>query len=220
MNALDLLDPPALALVIGGSLAVGGLHGTWRDVVDGWRALGPVFAPSRRFDADTARAEIARLERIARRDGVLALEREEIRDPALRRAVDAIVDNHGIETIDALLDEEADARARRRTGPQRYWSAVAEAAPAIGMIGTIIGMARMFAGMDDLARIGPAMGLALMATLYGAIMANLVAAPIAAKLCRLAEREEEARDRAETAIRRLAAEDLPVIAQNRRRMSA
>ena len=86
---------------------------------------------------------------------------------------------------------------------------MAEAAPAMGMIGTLIGLARMFATMGDPARIGGAMAVALLATLYGAVLANLVAAPIAARLRALARTEAFERTRLEAPFTALAAREAP-----------
>jgi chemotaxis protein MotA len=69
------------------------------------------------------------------------------------------------------------------------WLSVADAAPALGMAGTIIGLVGMFAAMDDPAKLGPSMALALLTTLYGVVIANIVAAPVAARLADLSERE-------------------------------
>jgi chemotaxis protein MotA len=71
----------------------------------------------------------------------------------------------------------------------KFWLSIADAAPALGMAGTIIGLVGMFSAMDDPARIGPSMALALLTTLYGVVIANFVAAPIAARLVDLSERE-------------------------------
>ena len=77
---------------------------------------------------------------------------------------------------------EVTARAARHAGAHAFWNAVADAAPGMGMIGTVAGLVQMFASMDDPARIGPGMALALLTTLYGVVLANVLAGPIAARL--------------------------------------
>lgn len=200
-------DPVALALVAFGSLLVAGAGLTRADWAAMWRG-----ARGRRFDAAAMRAEIARLERIVLRSGILAIEHEPVSDSTIGKAIDAIVDGADAAEVERLL---ADLRADRRptlAAGARYWSAVADLAPAMGMIGTVIGLIGMFAHMDDVSKIGPSMALALLTTLYGAVLANLVAAPIAARLSRRAELEEEARARTEPLVLRL----IPVAPAKRR----
>ena len=71
-------------------------------------------------------------------------------------------------------------RAQRHAAVHRVWLSIADAAPALGMAGTVIGLIGMFAAMDDPAALGPAMALALLTTFYGVVIANMIAAPIAA----------------------------------------
>ncbi|KAK0330627.1 hypothetical protein LTR94_032128, partial [Friedmanniomyces endolithicus] len=91
-------------------------------------------------------------------------------------------------------------RVERHVAIADIWAGAAEAAPAMGMVGTLIGLAAMFATMNDPQRIGSAMAIALLATLYGALLANLIAQPIATRL-RTAARTE-ALERLETRVRR------------------
>ena len=80
-------------------------------------------------------------------------------------------------------------RAQRHGAAHRVWLSVADAAPALGMAGTILGLIGMFAAMDDPAALGPSMALALLTTFYGVVIANIIAAPIAARLADLSDRE-------------------------------
>ena len=186
-------DPIALLLVAGGSFAVAAVRGTGADFAAAMRAAGALFRGSG-FDAVTARAQLATLDRVSRRHGTAALGDERVDDPALRRMVVAIAGNAGPEEVSAMFDADLAARARRDAANQDFWIAVAEAAPAMGMIGTLVGLVRMFAAIDDPSRIGAAMAIALLTTLYGALIANIVAAPIAGRLARLSQREAEARE--------------------------
>ncbi|WP_233281532.1 MotA/TolQ/ExbB proton channel family protein [Sphingomonas changnyeongensis] len=105
-------------------------------------------------------------------------------------------------------DRQAARRARHRIAIG-WWLAAAEAAPAMGMIGTLFGLVALFRRMDDPAAIGPAMAVALLATLYGALIANLVAAPLAARLARLSEAEAAGRAQLVAPLRAFAARELP-----------
>jgi chemotaxis protein MotA len=197
------VDPAALALVGGGTVVAVVLRTPGRDLMRGIAALRVLFR--RRFDADPLVAQIAALGRIARRHGVIALDRTVIDDPDLADAVAAIVDGAGPDDVAALLQHRRLSRAERHRGAIDMWSGAAEAAPALGMIGTLIGLVVMFTAMRDPATIGGAMAVALLATLYGALIANLVAMPIAVRLRRQARLEMQERARIEEPLVAIAA---------------
>lgn len=197
------IDPAALALVGGGTIAAVVLRTPGRDLVRGVAALRVLVR--RPFDADPLVAQAAALARIARRHGVIALDRSVIDDPDMAEAVAAIVDGAGAADVAALLQHRRLARAERHRGAIDMWNGAAEAAPALGMIGTLIGLVVMFTAMRDPATIGGAMAVALLATLYGALIANLVAMPIAVRLRRQARLELQERARLEEPLAAIAA---------------
>jgi chemotaxis protein MotA len=187
------LDPLALAIVGGGTLAAMVLRTPARDVVRGFSALR--LLGRRRFDAGPLLTQIAALTRIAKRHGVIALDRSVIEDPDVAAAAAAIVDGAGPEDVAALLRHLQTARTERHRAAFELWSGAAEAAPAMGMIGTLVGLVRMFTAMRDPSAIGGAMAIALLTTLYGAALANLIAVPVAARLKRKARNEAQERAR-------------------------
>jgi len=187
------LDPLAIGIVLGGTLASMMLRHRLRDVARAFAALKTLWrAP---FDAAPLRAQTAALDRIARRHGLLALDRSVIEDPDMAAAVHAAVDGATPEQVAARVADRAAARADRHRAAIEVWTGAAEAAPAMGLIGTIVGLVQMFAAMTDPDTIGAAMAVALLATLYGALLANLVALPIATRLKRLARTEDAERRR-------------------------
>jgi chemotaxis protein MotA len=188
-----LLDPLALAIVGGGTVAAVVLRTPMRDLGRGLSALRVLGR--RPFDAEPLVAQIAALERIAKRHGVLTLDRSVIADPDVAAAVEAVVDGAGPDTVRELLEHRFAARLDRHRAGWEVWTGAAEAAPAMGMIGTLIGLVQMFVAMRDPAAIGGAMAVALLTTLYGAALANLFFAPIAARLKRHARAEATARAR-------------------------
>lgn len=187
------LDPLALAIVGGGTAAAMVLRTPLRDVIRGISALR--ILPRRRFNAEPLLVQIAALTRIAKRHGVIALDRSVIADPDVAAAVAAIVDGAGPEDAEALLRHLQTVRTERHRAAFELWSGAAEAAPAMGMIGTLIGLIKMFTAMRDPSAIGGAMAIALLTTLYGAMLANLVAVPIAARLRGKARNEAQERAR-------------------------
>ncbi|WP_204333987.1 MotA/TolQ/ExbB proton channel family protein, partial [Klebsiella pneumoniae] len=91
------------------------------------------------------------------------------------------------------LEQRRCARFERQRGAWEVWSGAAELAPAMGMVGTLLGLVGMFAAMKDPQAIGGAMAVALLATLYGALLANLALLPVAARLKRRARHEAQER---------------------------
>jgi chemotaxis protein MotA len=197
------LDPLALVIVGGGTAAAVALRTPVRDLLRGISALR--LLPRRRFDADPLLGQIAALTRIARRHGLIALDRSVIEDPDVAAAVAATVDGAARTDIEALLLHLRTRRTERHRAAFEIWSGAAEAAPAMGMIGTLVGLVQLFTAMRDPATIGGAMAVALLSTLYGAALANLVALPIAARLKRLARHEAQERARLEAPLIALAA---------------
>jgi chemotaxis protein MotA len=206
MNSLPalatFLDPLALAIVGGGTLLAVVLRTAAGDLARALAALGTL--PRRRFDAEPLVSQIASLTRIARRHGVIALDRTVIEDADIAAAVAAIVDGAGPGEVETLLEQRRCARFERQRGAFETWSGAAEVAPAMGMVGTLIGLVQMFAAMKDPQAIGGAMAIALLATLYGALLASLVLLPVATRLKRAARHEAQERLRLQPALIALA----------------
>ncbi|MDO6772428.1 flagellar motor protein PomA [Shewanella sp. 2_MG-2023] len=118
----------------------------------------------------------------ARKGGFLALEEAQITNSFMQKAVDMLVDGHDGDVVREALEKDiALTEERHKTGVGIFKS-LGDVAPAMGMIGTLIGLVAMLSNMDDPKSIGPSMAVALLTTLYGAIIANMIAIPIADKL--------------------------------------
>lgn len=201
------LDPAAAAIVAGGTVAALILRTPARDFTRAVAALRVL--PRRRFRADPLIDQIGAFGRIATRHGVLALDRSVIADPDVAAAVAAIVDGAEGDAVADLLEAQRLARTERHLAAIDVWAAAAELAPAMGMIGTLIGLVRMFLKMNDPTAIGGAMAVALLSTLYGAAIASLIALPVAARLRRAARDEAFERLRLEAPLRLLAVREAP-----------
>lgn len=200
-------DPVAAAFVVGGTAFALLIRTPPGDLGRAIRALG--ILARRPFSAEDGLDQIARLDRIARRHGVMTLDRSRIADPDIADAIAAIVDGAGPEGVAATLRHRNESRAERHLAAADMWSAVAELAPSLGMIGTLVGLVRMFMAMTDPAMIGQAMAIALLSTLYGAVLAALVGMPIAGRLRRLAGAEAFERTRFELPLVTLARRERP-----------
>jgi chemotaxis protein MotA len=121
---------------------------------------------------------------------MIALEGQEIANPFLAKAVGMLVDGTDGKIIKGSLEREKDMTKMRHSMGAGIFSAWGEIAPAMGMIGTLIGLVQMLGNMSDPKAIGPAMAIALLTTMYGAILANVICLPIAMKLENQATLEE------------------------------
>lgn len=134
---------------------------------------------------------------VARKEGLLALEGEvaDIKDDFTKRGMEALVGGaNGVEVAEGLNTELGYIQARH-VGGKKIVDSAGAAAPAFGMIGTLIGLVQMLRALDDPSKIGGGMATALLTTLYGALVANVICIPLAGKL--------EARNAEETMIREL-----------------
>lgn len=120
----------------------------------------------------------------ARREGILALEPliKEVQDPFLQKGLQLTVDGLEPQTIQEILETEISYMEERHELGSEILSIMGAFAPAMGMIGTVIGLVQMLQNMNDPSSIGPSMAVALITTFYGAILANLVFNPMAGKL--------------------------------------
>ncbi|WP_068674766.1 flagellar motor protein MotP [Oceanobacillus sp. Castelsardo] len=126
----------------------------------------------------------SRLAERARREGILALENhlDEIDDPFIRKGILLVVDGVEPEVINDILEAEIIALEERHAKGRSLFEKAAEYAPSWGMIGTLIGLVLMLNKLTDPSTLGPAMAVALLTTLYGTVLANLVFTPMANKL--------------------------------------
>ncbi|WP_415225779.1 flagellar motor protein PomA [Psychromonas sp.] len=118
----------------------------------------------------------------ARKGGFLALEEAEISNPFMQKGVDMLVDGHDADVVRATLENDIRLTSDRHEVGAQIFKQFGDVAPAMGMIGTLVGLVAMLSNMDDPKSIGPAMAVALLTTLYGAMIANMACIPISDKL--------------------------------------
>jgi chemotaxis protein MotA len=170
-----------ILIVVGGTLGVTFIRNRMGAVFGTVKVVRGAFTQKLKPPADLIE-QVVHLSRKARKESLLSLEKENIDDEFLDKAVRLAVDGMEPESIRSVLETEiAFLRLRHQQG-QELLEGIGECAPAFGMVGTLIGLVNMLANMDDPKSIGPSMAVAILTTLYGALIANLVALPLAAKL--------------------------------------
>lgn len=125
---------------------------------------------------------IIELANIARRQGLLALDGEELGDPFLQKGIELVVDGTDPELVKDIMETEIDQLAESDQLAQKILGSMAQYAPAFGMVGTLIGLINMLMFLSDTASLGPRMATALLTTFYGVVLANLIFLPFAVKL--------------------------------------
>lgn len=120
----------------------------------------------------------------ARREGLLALEADvsELDNEFMKKSIQLVVDGTDPELVKAILDTEIGVREDRHLSNKAILDSMAELAPAYGMIGTLIGLIAMLGNLQDVSALGPGMAVALITTMYGSMVANMFAGPLAKKL--------------------------------------
>jgi chemotaxis protein MotA len=175
-------DAHAFIVIFGGSFAATLIRFPLSSMFHGL-PLGARFAfTMRRITQRELVDEIAELAEIARKQGPIGLEKVEIEDAFLAKGIRYVADGYDASFIRDNLERDRDNFLTHLDEGQKIYRAVGDCAPAFGMIGTLIGMVQMFANMTDPSKLGPLMAVALLATFYGAALANLLCLPIADKL--------------------------------------
>ncbi|GIK81822.1 MAG: MotA/TolQ/ExbB proton channel family protein [Pseudorhodoplanes sp.] len=176
------LDYHAAIVIFGGSFAATLIRFPLTSIFHGV-PMGMKYAFTlRRITQRELVEEIAGLAEIARKNGPIGLERVEIDDPFLAKGVRYVADGYDADFIRDNLERDRDNFLTHLDEGQKIYRAIGDCAPAFGMVGTLIGMVQMFANMTDPSKLGPYMAVALLATFYGAAVANLFCLPIADKL--------------------------------------
>src|SRR5215471_10544225 len=180
----------AMIIIFGGSISATMIRFPLSAILHGM-PLGAKFAfTMSRLSARDLVDELARIAEIARKQGPVGLEKVETNEPFLAKGIRYVADGYDLEFIRDNLERDRDNFLLHLNEGSKIYRAIGDCAPAFGMIGTLLGMVQMFANMTDPSKLGPYMATALLATLYGALVANMWCLPIADKLhLKLADEE-------------------------------
>ena len=177
-------DLPSLIIVVGGTLTITLMASTWSDFVGTLSVLKSAFATSVIEQRRYAK-QLIDLAMIARQKGHIALQAFETSlrsDGFMMRAVKLVADAIKPEEIEHLLKQEIDSSLQRQEHAVRLLRRAADIAPAMGLIGTLVGLVQMLSKLEEPSTIGPSMALALLTTFYGAVLGTVILNPLATKL--------------------------------------
>ena len=172
---------PSILIVLVGSLFVVLMQYPLSQFLSAGKVAAKAFM-FRSVPLDTLIDEIYGLADEARKGGLLSLEGREVSHPFLSKGIQMLVDGHDSTVVRSQLSKDMNQAYVRHTAGAKVFKAFGDVGPAMGMIGTLVGLVQMLANMSDPKAIGPAMAVALLTTLYGAMMANMVFLPMQVKL--------------------------------------
>lgn len=187
---LSFVDPASLLIVIGGLLSGLLVSFSLKDIKQMIKVMRQSFSSDERKLQDLIDTFV-HLSGKARREGLLSLEMEidQVDDRFLRKGMLLAIDGTDPDVIQDILLAEISAMEERHRKGRAILEKAGDYAPAWGMIGTLIGLVLMLKNLNDPSTLGPNMAIALLTTLYGSLLANLVFIPIAAKLELKTEKE-------------------------------
>jgi len=175
------VDGPSVMIVIVGSIFVLLMKYTMSQFL----GAGKVAAKAFMFKLDKPEdliEQVIELADAARKGGLLSLEGKEVGNAFLEKGIQLLVDGHDSDVVKSIMSKDKNLAVERHSMGISVFSALGDVGPAMGMIGTLIGLVGMLANMSDPKSIGPAMAVAILTTLYGSVMANMFAIPVADKL--------------------------------------
>ena len=191
MNWMALADAPSAAIVFGGTALAATMRCGWRDGAAAVRSVAHLWQPG--FDADKARAGLAVQVQGIVKDGILRAQPHHFGDAEFDEATDAMLERRSVGALLAAHENHRNRRLAASTRAVRFLAQAAELAPVFGLVGTLISLSQLPG--DGLAKgaMTGAISMAVVTTLYGLLLANLILAPLARMVERAAEAEEAGR---------------------------
>ncbi len=177
------IDIPSVIIVIGGTFSAVLVNYPLSSVLNLMRVVQNAFFGKESSMMATI-DQLVELAEKARREGILSLEAllPSIEDQFLKNGLQHTIDGTEAETLKAILYSEVSQLEGRHGDGQKIVKSMSSLAPAFGMIGTLVGLVLMLKKLDDPSKIGVGMAVALITSLYGAVLANLVFIPLEGKL--------------------------------------
>ena len=194
-DIMGFWDPPSVAIVLGGTIGAVVFNFPLSVLTKVPKMLKIAFFP-KKYDPDKYINEMVDYCKTARMKGILALEESAnaCPDPFMKAALMLIVDANDSDKVQSMLDDSINFICERHENNYALWAKASAVAPALGMIGTLVGLINMLAALDpsdpnSAATLGAGMSTALVTTFYGCILAHLIFTPIG-NLCKYNHNQE------------------------------
>ncbi|MDY6823738.1 MAG: MotA/TolQ/ExbB proton channel family protein [Thermodesulfobacteriota bacterium] len=210
------ISPQALMIVVGGTLGATMINYPLREVMGSFAVVKNVFLSRLQSSRQISKLFLDFAGK-ARKEGLLALENDvnNVEDEFVKKGLQLSVDGLEPESIQDILETEIEFLQERHRLGSEIFATMGAFAPALGMIGTLIGLVQMLQTMDDPSSIGPAMAVALLTTFYGSVMANMIFMPISGKLKTRSKEETLVKEMVVTGVLGLAKGDNPRILEQK-----
>ncbi len=215
-SLVNFISVASLIIVLGGVFATTLINYSWEDLLISIRTLQDALSENTR-DLRTDIELMNMFSRKSRREGLLKLEEdiEHMEDPFLKDGLQMAIDGITKESLDNILEDQINSLKRRQQVCAEMFDGMAEYAPAFGMIGTVIGLILMLQNISDPSSLGKGLSVALLTTLYGTILGNMVFSPLAGKMRFLGGHEIAHREMLRAGIMSLVNEENPRIMENK-----
>ncbi|OQX20576.1 MAG: motility protein A [Desulfobulbaceae bacterium A2] len=176
-------DLPSFLIVVGGSVGIILINYPLNDVLASVRIAKKGFFHQEIIIGDVI-MQLLDFAGKARKNGILSLQGDidQLEDPFLIKALQMAVDGQEPDELKAMLVTEITHIEERHSKGSEFFASLGSIAPAMGMIGTLIGLVQMLQAMNDASAIGPALAVALITTFYGSVIANIICIPMSGKL--------------------------------------
>ncbi len=179
----NFIDLPSVFITIGGTVSCMLASCELKEYINNLKSYALIFKTPK-FNTQEIITKIIDLSNVARKEGLLSLEEAagDLDDDFLKKGILLIVDGTDPELVRGIMETELASIESRHNKVISFFEQMAAMGPAWGMIGTLIGLVNMLNNMQDSSKIGPAMSVALLTTLYGSMIANWICLPATFKM--------------------------------------
>ena len=202
------IDVPSILIVFGGTFFAVMYRCELPQFLGSFGVMGKVFMPGKR-NVEELITRVSELATIARKDGMMALEGQEVPDKFFENGLQMLVDGADEAKLNEQMQIELASMKKRHEANQAVIGSWIDIGPAMGMIGTLVGLVAMLGNMADPKAIGPAMAVALLTTLYGAMLANVIFLPMKLTLEQNTQKEIVFREMIVSALRAISRGESP-----------
>lgn len=186
--AIFLLPP--MVLVFGGTFGASLAGSTLKDFIGAFTSL-PRYLTAKVTPPDETVATIVTLAERARREGLLALEDEakKVENPFLKKGLELAIDGTDPDELAEILEAEIRAKKNADKVPQKLFTDMGGYAPTVGIVGTVLSLTHVLGLLNEPEKLGPGIAVALLATLWGVLSANIIWFPLSKRIQRISEIE-------------------------------